>query len=318
MSNILVSADLDEPNSRKSREFKKNFMNMFELAGKPNLIDFFPWLGVVDPQRIRARVKPPFFKTLSFLDSIIGQRLAERERLGRNDGGDRDVLDTLLNMAEDDNEDLTRIDIKHLLSDLFMAATDTTSGTLEWAMSELMRNPEAMARAKAELDQVIGQGEQVKESDIPRLPYLQALVKETTRLHPLFPFLIPRKTIQDEELCGYTIPKDAQVLVNVWAIGRDRDVWGDDPDGFKPERFLGSDVDFRGGCFELIPFGSGRRICVGMPLASRMLHLMLGSLINCFDWKLEGGGKPEDIDMGEVFGLALQRAKPLRLVPVAV
>uniref|UniRef100_A0A7N0U2W1 Cytochrome P450 n=1 Tax=Kalanchoe fedtschenkoi TaxID=63787 RepID=A0A7N0U2W1_KALFE len=319
MSNIFLSTDLDEPNSGKSLEFKKSFMSLLELVGKPNLTDFFPWLAIVDPQRIRARVRRLFVEILSFMDSIIDQRMAERQQPGRNEGQDRDVLDTLLNMAEDDHEDLTRIDIKHLLLDLFVAATDTTSGTLEWAMSELMRNPEAMARAKAELDGVIGRGEQVKDSDVPRLPYLQAIVKETLRLHPVFPFLLPRKTARDEELCGYKIPKGAQVLVNAWAIGRDRGAWGDDPDGFRPERFLGSDVDFRGGSFELIPFGSGRRICVGMPLAGRMLHLTLGSLVNCFDWKLEANGEEaEDIDMGEVFGLTLQRAKPLRAVPVAV
>lgn len=126
-----------------------------------------------------------------------------------------------------------------------MAGTDTTSATVEWAMAELLNNPEIMSKAQVELDQVIGKGNQVKESDIARLPYLQAVVKETFRLHPPVPLLLPRKAIADVEICGFTVPKGAQVLVNAWAIGRDSSIW-DNSDKFMPERFLGSDIDVRG------------------------------------------------------------------------
>ena len=92
-------------------------------------------------------------------------------------------------------------------------------------MAELLHNPEALSRAKLELKQVIGKGKLVKESDIPQLPYLQAIVKETLRLHPPVPLLLPRKAGADVEIYGYIIPKDAQVLVNAWAIGRDSSSW---------------------------------------------------------------------------------------------
>lgn len=195
-----------------------------------------------------------------------------------------------------------------------MAGTDTTASTFQWAMAELLRNPEVLAKARAELEQVIGKGNPVEESDISRLPYLQAVVKETFRLHPVVPLLLPRRAEADVEIAGFTIPKGAQVMVNAWAIGRDSSTW-EDPNEFKPERFLGSEIDVKGRSFELIPFGGGRRICPGLPLALRMLHLMLGTLIHSFDWKLEDGKKPKDIDLEDKFGISLQLARPLRAIP---
>ena len=184
-------------------------------------------------------------------------------------------------------------------------------------MAELLHNPEALSKAKMELEQVIGKGNPVEESDIAHLPYLQAIMKETFRLHPAVPLLLPRKAEADVEINGYIIPKGAQVLVNAWAIGRDPGIW-ENANLFMPERFLGSEIDVRGRNFELIPFGGGRRICPGLPLVIRVLHSMLGSLIHTFDWKLEDGVKREDMNMEEKFGITLQRAHPLRAVPISV
>ena len=184
-------------------------------------------------------------------------------------------------------------------------------------MAELLRNPEKMKKAQKELRETIGTGNLINESDITRLPYLQTVVKETFRLHPAVPFLVPRRVHKDVRLFGYTVPKNAQVLVNVWAIGRDPDLW-ERPNSFEPERFMGSEIDVKGRDFELIPFGAGRRICPGMPLAIRMIHLMLGSLIHGFDWKLEGGISPEKMDMTEKFGFTLEKAQRLRAIPSPV
>ncbi|KAM7510308.1 hypothetical protein LguiB_009183 [Lonicera macranthoides] len=184
-------------------------------------------------------------------------------------------------------------------------------------MAELLRNPEIMVKAKAELKEVIGKGKVLQEVDVTSLPYLGYIVKETLRMHPPGPFLIPRKIETDVEVCGYIVPKGAQVLVNVWAIGRDPTLW-EDPLSFKPERFLGSKIDVKGRDFELIPFGAGRRICPGLPLAMRMVPVMLGSMINLFDWKLDGGIEPKNLDMAEKFGLSFQKARPLCAVPTLV
>ncbi|KAL3739382.1 hypothetical protein ACJRO7_020749 [Eucalyptus globulus] len=133
-------------------------------------------------------------------------------------------------------------------------------------MAELLHNPEKIARAREELDQVVGgDGGTLQEPDIARLPYLQAIVKETLRLHPPVPLLIPHKAESDIEICRYRLPRHAQVLVNVWAMGRAPNVWPDQ-DSFSPERFLRREIDFKGRDFELIPFGSRRRMCPGIPL----------------------------------------------------
>ena len=169
-----------------------------------------------------------------------------------------------------------------MLQDLFVAGTDTTSSTLEWAMAELLHNPEKLLKARVELLQTIGKDKQVKESDITRLPFVQAVVKETFRLHPVVPFLIPHRVEEDRDIDGLTVPKNAQVLVNAWAIGRDPNIW-ENPNSFVPERFLELDMDVKGQNFELIPFGAGRRICPGLPLAIRMVHLML-ALLEFYVW----------------------------------
>ncbi|KAG6634192.1 hypothetical protein CIPAW_12G102000 [Carya illinoinensis] len=228
-----------------------------------------------------------------------------------------DMLDTLLNISEENIEEIDRTKIQSLFLDLFVAGTDTTSATLEWAMVELLHNPAILSKAKAELEQVIGKGNPVEESNIIRLPYLQAIIKETFWLHPAVPFLPPRKAEADVEINGYIIPKNAQVLVNAWAIGRDPSLW-ENADSFMPESFFGSEIDVRGRNFELIPFGGGRRICPGLPLAIRMLHLMLGSLIHAFDWKLEDGFEKEDMNMEDKFGLTLLIAHPVKAIPIPV
>lgn len=182
-------------------------------------------------------------------------------------------------------------------------------------MTELLKDTKILSKARAELEEVIGKGNPVKESNVDSLPYLQAIVKETFRLHPATPFLLPRKVDIETEILGFIVPKNAQVLVNAYAIGRDSTLWVDS-DSFIPERFLGSEVDAKGTHFELIPFGGGRRICPALPLAYRMIHLELASLIHNFDWKFEGDDLATAIDMNDKFGITVQKAKPLRAVPI--
>lgn len=160
----------------------------------------------------------------------------------------------------------------------------------------------------------IGRDRCVNESDFDQLPYLEAVVKETLRLHPAAPFLLPYKAGNDVDLSGYTIPKGTRVLVNAWAIARDPKNW-EDPTEFSPERFLNSEIDFRGRDFAYIPFGAGRRICPGLPLALRMVSLLLASLIQSFEWKLPDGIVAEKLDMQDQFGITLKKAAPLCVIP---
>ncbi|XP_062075506.1 cytochrome P450 76C2-like [Humulus lupulus] len=183
-------------------------------------------------------------------------------------------------------------------------------------MAELLRHPDVRRKARSELAQLIGPKRVVQESDIDKLPYLQAIIKETLRLHPAVPLLLPYKAKNDVELCGYYIAKDTQVLINAWAIGRAPEYWVE-PNCFKPERFLlKPNVDYKGHDFEYIPFGAGRRICPGLPLAARMVHLILGSILHSFDWKLPDGVSNEELDMEEQFGVTLKKAVPLCAIPI--
>ncbi|XP_057977359.1 geraniol 8-hydroxylase-like [Malania oleifera] len=315
ISNTIFSVDLAGSNSDTVQEFKEEMRMLLEDIGKPNLVDYFPVLSKLDPQGIRRRATENFKKVIGLLDSMIEQRVQYREMHGG--GKSNDMLDVLLNISEDGgSEGIDRTDISHLLLDLFVAGTDTTSGTMEWAIAELLHNPHALSKVQAELRQTIEKGKPMEEVDIARLPYLQAIVKETFRLHPPAS-LLPHKAKIDANICGFHIPEGAQVLVNVWAIGRDPETWAR-PNSFEPERFLGLDMDVKGRSFELIPFGAGRRICPGLPLGTRMLHLMLGSLLYAFDWKLAEGIALEDMTMEDKFGFTLQMAQPVRVVPINV
>jgi cytochrome P450 len=195
-----------------------------------------------------------------------------------------------------------------------VAGTDTSSATVEWAMAELLQNPKKLKKLRKELQQVINKDEDPKDLDINKLPYLQAVVKETLRLHPSAPILV-HKSISDVDLCGFKVPKDTQVLVNVWSMGRDSSIWTD-PNVFLPERFLECGEVFRGEDFGFIPFGAGRRMCPGVPFAHRVVHTMLATLLYHFDWKLPNGEKIEDMDMTEKFGITLHKVKPLMIIPI--
>lgn len=309
LSNTIVSKDLINPYEDSGKEFKEVYSNIMIEVGKPNIVDFFPLFKKMDPQGNRRRLTRHFGKVLEMFEELIKERLAMKR------SKPEDVLDVCLKIHEENPKEVNRAQIKSLLLDLFVAGTDTTSNTLEWAMTEVLRKPDTMAKAKHELEKVIGKGIIVEEKDLMKLPYLQCIIKETLRIHPSIPFLIPRKLDNQVKLNGYTIPKGTQVLVNAWAIGRDPAIWEDSLE-FRPERFLTAGLDVQGQDFELITFGAGRRICPGLPLAIRMIPMMLGSLLNNFDFNLDTKIRHEEIDMKERFGITLQKAEPLCVFPV--
>ena len=184
-------------------------------------------------------------------------------------------------------------------------------------MAELARNPRCMNTLQQELDEQIGKNSAVKELDLPKLKYLDACLKETLRLHPTGQLLLPHQAAESCRVMGYTIPKGARVVVNAWAIGRDPGVW-DEPLVFRPERFVAKPgLDFKGNDFELAPFGSGKRMCIGMSMAARKIPLVVANLVHAFDWCLPEGNNitVSNIDMTEKYGLAMRLNRPLHLVP---
>ncbi|PIA43413.1 hypothetical protein AQUCO_01900062v1, partial [Aquilegia coerulea] len=312
-SNVMLSKNLVDPQSKQGDEFFESINHAMELCAKPNIADFFPFLRWFDPQGIKKKTELTLGRTHKFAYSFVEERILERQN-GRK-SAKKDFLDVLLDF-QGNNKDgepakISDKNIGLLIFELFAASTDTTTNTVEWALAELLRNPSIMRKLQDEVDQVLGKNKKIDETDIVKLEYLHAVVKETLRLHPPVPLLIPRKAMKDTEFMGYLIPENTQILVNVWAIGRDPASW-EDPLSFKPERFLSSNIDYKGGHYHYIPFGAGRRICVGMPLAQRSVHLALGSLIQSFEWSLEDGTTPENIDMRERLGVALRKTIPLK------
>ncbi|PAN47180.1 hypothetical protein PAHAL_9G240000 [Panicum hallii] len=300
-----------------AREFKDMVVELMQLAGVFNVGDFVPALAWLDPQGVVGRMKRLHRRYDDMMDGIIRERQAAEEG--------KDLLSVLLARMRDqqplaDGEDgtINETDIKALLLNLFTAGTDTTSSTVEWALAELIRHPDVLAKAQQELDAVVGRGRLVSESDLPRLTYLAAIVKETFRLHPSTPLSLPRVAAEECEVDGYRIPRGATLLVNVWAIARDPDAWPE-PLEFRPGRFLpgGSHdgVDVKGSDFELIPFGAGRRICAGLSWGLRMVTLMTAALVHALDWHLADGMTADKLDMEEAYGLTLQRAVPLMVRP---
>lgn len=199
---------------------------------------------------------------------------------------------------------------------IFLAGLDTSSITIVWAMAELAKNSKLMKKAQEEIRSYIGRRRKVRESDVEELPYLKMIVKETLRLHPPAPLLLPRETISHFQIQGYDFYPKTMVQINAWAIGRDPKYWKN-PEEFDPERFAESCVDYRGQHFEFLPFGAGRRICPGLNMGVKIVELALVNLLYHFDWKLPLGMKEEDLDMEEIsgFSLTIYKKLPLQLLP---
>lgn len=184
-------------------------------------------------------------------------------------------------------------------------------------MAELLQHPETLQKLQNELRSVLGSKPYVEHSDVGRLPYLRAVIRETLRLHPVVP-LVPNEAERAVEIHGHAVPKGSTVLVNLWAVHRDAAAWPE-PDRFVPERFLPpsrhEEAGFVGTAeFDFVPFSAGRRACLGLPLATRMLHAMLGSLLLRFDWELPREAMENGVDMSESLGLTMTMANPLKAI----
>ncbi|OWM80903.1 hypothetical protein CDL15_Pgr006934 [Punica granatum] len=200
-------------------------------------------------------------------------------------------------------------------ANIFIGGTDTNAATLEWAMTALRNHPRVMTRLQEETRALFGHKDFISEDDLPSLPYLTAVVKETLRLYPPVPLLLPRQTASHCTIDCYNIKPKSRVLFNAFAIGMDPEYWGSDPEAFFPERFMDSSVDFKGQDFGLIPFGSGRRGCPGVLLASHVVELALANLANSFDWELPQGMEGEAVDTEAAPGTTTHRKTDLCLLP---
>ena len=268
-------------------------------------------------------MRPRIKKIGKTLDVVLEKIIQEHEQIPSGPQScEKDFMDMLLslmnqplNPSDENSCKIDRTVIKAIFIDLITATYDTSVFNIEWTISELLRHPRIMKHVQDELERVIGMNRMVEETDLANLTYLSMVIKESFRLHPVAPFLIPRESMEDIEISGYYIPKKSLVIINSWAIGRDPYVWSDNVEEFYPERFINSNIDLKGRDFQLIPFGSGRRGCPGLQLGLTAVTFVLAQLLHCFDWVLPNGMLPNDLDMSEKFGLSMPRAKHLLAVP---
>uniref|UniRef100_A0A7N0UE57 Cytochrome P450 n=1 Tax=Kalanchoe fedtschenkoi TaxID=63787 RepID=A0A7N0UE57_KALFE len=291
---------------------------LMELVGAPNVSDFFPALAWLDLQRIEVRIKKMFDQIDRMFDLVIARNQENMEEEASSQESSKrstDLLQYLMELKDSDDasSSISITQVKAMLMDIAVGGSDTTSSTLEWAMSELLLHPQAMKTVQEELIQVVGLDDLVTESHLPKLHYLDAVIKETQRLHPAFPLLVPRRPSQATEVGGYFIPEDTKVFINVYAMHRNPTLW-DSPLEFRPERFLDGETNwnYSGKDMKYLPFGSGRRACPGIPLAERSLKYVLASFVHCFDWEVPKGVK---IDLEEIFGITMRKKEPLAAIP---
>ncbi|XP_027922982.1 cytochrome P450 71A1-like [Vigna unguiculata] len=194
---------------------------------------------------------------------------------------------------------------------MFVAGTDTSSSILGWMMTELLRHPMVMQKLKDEISNVISGRTRITEEDLSSMPYLKAVIKESFRLHPPGPLLLPRESVEDAKVMDFDIAAGTQLLVNAWAIARDPSYW-EKAEMFEPERFLNSSIDVKGQDFEVLPFGAGRRGCPGIMFAMNVIELVLANLVHQFNWEVPNGVMGDQtLDMTETTGLVSHRKFPL-------
>ncbi|KAG5007193.1 hypothetical protein AAZX31_09G129700 [Glycine max] len=288
---------------------------MMELLGSSVIGDFIPWLewlGRVNG--ICGRAERVFKQLDEFFDEVVDEHVNKRDHDDDVDGeAQNDFVDILLSIQRTNavGFEIDRTTIKALILDMFVAGTETTTSILGWVVTELLRHPIVMQKLQAEVRNVVGDRTPITEEDLSSMHYLKAVIKETFRLHPPVPLLLPRESMQDTKVMGYDIGTGTQIIVNAWAIARDPSYW-DQPEDFQPERFLNSSIDVKGHDFQLIPFGAGRRSCPGLIFSMAMIEKLLANLVHKFNWKIPSGVVGEQtMDMTEATGITSQRKFPL-------
>lgn len=304
-------------------EFKRLFDALVYLLGVFNVGDYIPWLEWINHLNgYEAKVKQVAKDFDDYLEGIVQEEI-QRQKSGdtchgadsENSSKNQNFIQVMLEVqkTKDQGSPIDAHCIKAVTLDMIVGGTDTTSTLLEWAMAELLAHQDAMTSLQNEVRNIVGNRPTISEEDLAKMHYMKAVIKETLRLHPPVPLLVPHESRQSVKMMDYDIAEGTQVLVNFWAIGRDPCSW-EQPDEFKPERFLATNLDFKGQNYQYIPFGSGRRSCPGSSLAIGIIEVVLASLISNFNFSLADGLQPNHMDMTEAPGLVVHKKEPLRLV----
>lgn len=282
---------------------------IFLPSMKLSVEDFLPmlkWIGLYH-NREKSRIILQK-KRDSFMEDMINDHRKQRKistyaNPKSEEKKKMTIIDALLSIQEAEPEQYNDDFIKGIILTMFTAGTDTTSLTMEWALSALLNNPPVLEKVKSEIDKHV-KGRLLDDADLPKLRYLHCIINETLRLYPVAPLLVPHSSSEECTVGGYHVPRGTILFANIWAIQRDPKVWVE-PEKFMPERFL-NEKDMG---FKFVPFGAGRRGCPGAAMATRVIALGLGTLIQCFEWQRVG---QEQVDMNEAHtGVTMPKALPL-------
>ncbi|XP_014504285.1 premnaspirodiene oxygenase-like [Vigna radiata var. radiata] len=314
LTNAITARAAFGEECKDQEEFISLVKKLVQMAERLAIFDLFPsykWLHVISGQ------KPILEKLHRKYDVIIGNIITEAEKNIGEVEVNNTLLSVILNFKNQGGLEypLTIDNIKAVMLTLFAPGTDTSSAIIEWAMSEMLENPKVMNKAREEVRRVFGSKGYMNEESLEELKYLKAVIKETLRLHPPISLLLPRECRETCEVKGYTIPAGTRVIVNAWAIARDPDYWND-PEKFYPERFMNSEIDYKGSHHEFMPFGAGRRMCPGMSFGINIIELCLAQLLYYFNWELPYGNK-ENLEMTEALGTFSRRKTDLVVVPIS-
>ncbi|KAF8104387.1 hypothetical protein N665_0172s0021 [Sinapis alba] len=300
--------------SKLESTYEEVIQGIMEVVGSFAAADCFAIAGGLIDRLTGLHSKcEKVFKTMdAFFDEAIKHHLEDESIKD-------DIIHLLLKMERGEiglgEFQLTRNHTKGILLNILAAGIDTSAQTATWVMTHLIANPRVMKKVQAEVREMIKNKDDITEETIEKLEYLKMVIKETFRINPLVPLLVPREALKDMKIAGYDIPKKTWIHVNIWAVHRNPNVWKN-PEAFIPERFMDNEIDYRGLNFELLPFGSGRRMCPGMGMGMSLVHLTLINLLYRFDWKLPEGMSPKDVDLEESYGLVCPKKAPLELIPV--
>ncbi|XP_050211382.1 cytochrome P450 705A22-like [Mercurialis annua] len=313
---MVMSKRCSEENDEAQR-VRKLVVESFDLAAKMAVATMLGPLKGFVLWWIRKELEGIPKEYNNLFEKILKEH--EEVRVKRNNNGDekedRDLMDILLDIYYDQNAEfkMSRSQMKAFILDLFIAGTDTSANTMQWIMAELINNPHIFKKLRQEIDSVVRIDTRVQESDISNLHYLQAVVKESMRLHPVAP-AIPRECREDCTVSGFDIPKGTAVIINAYSIMRDPNLW-ENPEEFIPERFLNEQnnlAETKLQDFNFLPFGGGRRICPGSNMALSIIHITIASLVQSFDWRIDG----DKVNMEAKSGFALGMLHPLMCIPV--
>ncbi|KAJ4977222.1 hypothetical protein NE237_002328 [Protea cynaroides] len=280
----------DEGAGVEEEEYMDAVFTVLSLLYSFCVSDYMPCLRRFDLNGHEKIMKEAIKIVNKYHDPIIDERIRERREGKKKEV--EDLLDVLISVEDSNgNPLLSTEEIKAQAADLIYASVDNPSNAIEWALAEMINQPETLQKATEEIDRVVGKERLVQESDIMQLNYVKACAREAFRLHPIVPFNVPHVSTADTTVAGYFIPKGSHVLLSRIGLGQNSKVWVD-PLKFNPERHLKDpsfNVDLHEPDLRFISFSTGRRGCPGVALGSVITFMLLARLLQGFSWEVPHG-----------------------------